>query len=326
MPVANASAEFSAYGTVGSVNPNPVDTPAAVPAGIAEAVVNVNGVVTSGDRAAVSVFDHGFLYGDGVYETLRTYNRRPFLPDRHLARLRASAARLSLEVPPPDAELESRMRDTMRDVNPRGEVMLRMLVTRGVGDLGYDPAVCRTPTVVIIARPHRDSPDRVHRDGVRLVVASVVRNHPRSVDPVIKSNNLLNNVLAMQEAVREGAYEAILLNHRGELAECSQSNLFVVRGGAVLTPPLDAGLLEGVTRNLLFEVGADVGVPVREAVLRESDLPAVDELFITSTTREVVPVVRVGDRTIGSGAPGPVARRLLERLRERADVLTRGPD
>ena len=307
-----------------SVKSNPVDTPAAL-AGIAEAAVNVNGVVTSGDRAVVSVFDHGFLYGDGVYETLRTYNRRPFLPDRHFARLRASAARLSLAVPPTDAELGSRLRDTMRDVNPRGEVTLRMLVTRGVGDLGYDPAVCRTPTIVIIARPHREPPDRVHRDGVRLVVASVLRNHPRSVDPVIKSNNLLNNLLAMQEAVREGADEAILLNHRGELAECSQSNLFVVRDGAVLTPPLDAGLLEGVTRNLLFEVGADIGVPVREAALRESDLPAVDELFITSTTREVVPVVRVGDQVIGSGAPGPVAGRLLARLRERADALTRAP-
>ena len=309
-----------------SVNPNPVDAPAAGPAGIAEAVVNVNGVVTAGDRAVVSVFDHGFLYGDGVYETLRTYNRRPFLPDRHLARLRASAARLSLDVPPANEELESRMRDTMREVHPHGEVTLRMIVTRGVGDLGYDPAVCRTPTVVIIARPHRESPDWVHRDGVRLVVASVVRNHPRSVDPLIKSNNLLNNVLAMQEAVRQGAYEAILLNHRGELAECSQSNLFVVRDGVVLTPPLDAGLLEGVTRNLLVEVGADIGIPVREAVLREADLPAVDELFITSTTREVVSVVRVGERPIGSGAPGPVARRLLARLRARADALTRTPD
>ncbi len=307
------------------VNPNPVDPPPAAPAGIAEAAVNVNGVVTSGDRAVVSVFDHGFLYGDGVYETLRTYNRRPFLPDRHFARLRASAARLSLAVPPTDAELESRLRDTMRDVNPQGEVTLRMLVTRGVGDLGYDPAVCRTPTIVIIARPHREPPARVHREGVRLVVASVLRNHPRSVDPVIKSNNLLNNVLAAQEAVRAGADEAILLNHRGELAECSQSNLFVVRDGAVLTPPLDAGLLEGVTRNLLFEVGADLGVPVREEVLRESDLPAVDELFITSTTREVVPVVRVGAQIIGSGAPGPVAGRLLARLRERADALTRAP-
>ena len=299
---------------------------ARAPDGIGEASVNVNGVVTSGDQAVVSVFDHGFLYGDGVYETLRTYNRRPFLTDRHLARLRASAARLSLEVPPTDGELESRLRDTMRGVHPHGEVVLRMLVTRGVGDLGYDPAVCRTPTVVIIARPHRASPEWVDRDGVRLVVASVLRNHPRSVDPVIKSNNLLNNVLAMQEAVRDGAYEALLLNHRGELAECSQSNVFVVRDGVVLTPPLDAGLLEGVTRNLLFEVGADIGVPVREAVLRQSDLPAVDEMFITSTTREVVPVVRVGGQVIGSGGPGRVTARLLARLRERAHALTCGAD
>lgn len=305
------------------VKSSPAAPPASAPDGVAEAAVNVNGVVTSGDRAVVPVFDHGFLYGDGVYETLRTYNRRLFLPDRHLARLRASAARLALPVPPTDDALESRMRDTMRNVHPRGEVTLRILVTRGVGDLGYDPAVCRTPTIVIIARPHREPPDRVRRDGVRLVVASVLRNHPRSVDPVIKSNNLLNNVLAMQEAVREGAYEAVLLNHRGELAECSQSNLFVVLDGAVVTPPLDAGLLEGVTRNLLFEVGADVGEPVRERVVRESDLPAADEMFITSTTSEVVPVVRVGEQVIGSGAPGPATRRLLAGLRARADALTR---
>ena len=301
---------------------NTVDAPA--PPGIGEATVNVNGVVTSGDRAVVSVFDHGFLYGDGVYETLRTYNRRPFLPDRHLARLRASAARLSLEVPPADAELESRMRDTMRGVHPRGEVSLRMLVTRGVGDLGYDPAVCRSPTVVIIARPHRESAGWVQRDGVRLVVASILRNHPRSVDPVIKSNNLLNNVLAMQEAVRDGAYEALLLNHRGELAECSQSNVFVVRDGAVLTPPLDAGLLEGVTRNLLFEIGADLGGagPGRGAP-PVGTCPTSTRCSSTSTTREVVPVVGVGAQAIGSGAPGPVTRRLLARLRKRADALTR---
>jgi branched-chain amino acid aminotransferase len=175
----------------------------------------------------------------------------------------------------------------------------------------------------MIVRPHRDIPDSLLHDGVSVVVASVLRNHPRTVDPSIKSNNLLNNVLAMQEAVRRQAHEAILLNHRGELAECSQSNLFAVRDGIVLTPPLDAGLLEGVTRNFLFEVGADIGVPVREAVLREADLGQVDELFITSTTREVIPVVRVGDQTIGSGRPGPIAARLLASFRNRANSLTR---
>ena len=290
-----------------------------------EATVNVNGVVTDGDQAVVSVFDHGFLYGDGVYETLRTYNRQPFLLDRHLTRLRASADRLALEVPPTDATLETRILETMHDVNPGGEVTIRMLVTRGVGELTYDPVACPRPTIVIIARPHTPIPDTILRDGISVVVASVLRNHPRSVDPSIKSNNLLNNVLAMQEAIRQGAYEAILLNHRGELAECSQSNLFAVRDGVVLTPPLDAGLLEGVTRNFLFEVGADIGVPVREAVLRYADLEQVDELFITSTTREVIPVVRVGERPVGSGHPGPIASRLLTRFRDLADTLTRTP-
>ena len=286
------------------------------------ATVNVNGVVTDGAHAVVSVFDHGFLYGDGVYETLRTYNRQPFLLDRHLTRLRASAERLALDVPPTDADLEDRMRETMIGVNHDGEVTIRVLVTRGVGDLTYDPAACPNPTIVIIGRPHSPVPDTMMKNGISVVVASVVRNHPLSVDPSIKSNNLLNNVLAMQEAIRHQAYEAILLNHRGELAECSQSNLFAVRDGVVLTPPLDAGLLEGVTRNFLFEVGADIGVPFREAVLREADLERVDELFITSTTREVIPVVRVGDSPIGSGRPGPVAARLLTSFRDRAHTLT----
>lgn len=289
-----------------------------------EATVNVNGVVTDSDQAVVSVFDHGFLFGDGVYETLRTYNRQPFLLDRHLTRLRASANRIALDVQPADDDLETRMRKTMRRVNPGNEVTIRMLVTRGVGDLSYAPSACPNPTIVIIARPYHDTPDALLRSGISLVVASVMRNHPRSVDPSIKSNNLLNNVLAMHEAIRQGAYEAILLNHRGELAECSQSNLFAVQDGVVLTPPLDAGLLEGVTRNFLFEVGADIGVPVREAVLRETDLERVDELFITSTTREVIPVVRVGQRLIGSGQPGPIASRLLTRFRKLADAMTRG--
>jgi branched-chain amino acid aminotransferase len=290
-----------------------------------QATVNVNGVVTDGDQAVVSVFDHGFLYGDGVYETLRTYNRQPFLLDRHLARLRASADRLSLAVPPTDFDLETRIRDTMRGVNPDGDVTLRMVVTRGVGELTYDPAACPRPTIVIIALPHRPIPDATLRDGVSVVVARVLRNHPRSVDPSIKSNNLLNNVLAMQEAIHQGAFEAILLNHRGELTECSQSNLFAVRNGVVLTPPLDSGLLEGATRNFLFEVGAEIGVPVREAVLRPADLEQIDELFITSTTREVIPVVRVDTRPVGSGRPGPIASLLLTRFRDRANLLTRTP-
>lgn len=287
------------------------------------ATVNIDGRITDAANATVSVFDHGFLFGDGVYETIRTYNRIPFLLPPHLTRLRASAARLSLKIPPDDGELARRLSDTMANVNVGGEVTLRMLVTRGVGPLSYNPAACPTPTVVIIALPHQPPSLKVHSDGVRVVVTGVLRNHPRSVDPSIKSNNLLNNVLAMQEAIRRNAYEAILLNHRGELTECAQSNLFAVRDGIVVTPPLDAGLLEGVTRNFLFEMGADLRIEVREEVLREADLSSVDELFLTSTTREVVPIVEVGDVRIGSGSPGPVTARLLSRFRERANTLTR---
>ena len=288
-----------------------------------EASVNVNGVLTAGDRAVVSVFDHGFLYGDGVYETLRTYNRQPFLLQHHFSRLRASAARLSLAKLPDDKDLETRILATIPGVCPSGEVTIRILITRGIGELSYDPAACPVPTTVIIVRPHHDPPDSLIRNGARIVITSVVRNHPRSVDPSIKSNNLLNNILAMQEAIHLGADEAILLNHRGELTECSQSNLFAVRNGVVLTPPLNAGLLEGVTRNFLFKVGADLGIQIIERALREADLDTIDELFITSTTREIIPVVLVGDRVIGSGHPGPVTTALLTRLREFAHSMTR---
>ena len=287
-----------------------------------ETSVNINGALATGTQAVVSVFDHGFLYGDGVYETLRTYNRQPFLLKQHFARLRVSAARLSLEGFPSNQELEARILATMTSVYPSGELVIRIIVTRGVGELSYDPAACPVPTTVIIVRPHQNQPDSAVRKGLRLIVASVVRNHPLSVDPSIKSNNLLNNILAMQEAIRLGADEAILLNHRGEFTECSQSNLFAVKDGVVSTPPLNAGLLEGVTRNLLFQLSADLNVPIREGVLLESDLDTIDELFITSTTREIMPVVSVDDRTIGTGQPGPITSSLLARLRALADAET----
>ena len=150
----------------------------------------------------------------------------------------------------------------------------------------------------------------------------VVRNHPGSVNPLIKSNNLLNNALAMQEALRHGGFEGVMRNYKGELAECTQSNLFIVKDGAALTPPLDAGLLPGITREFLFEVGAEAGIPVREAVLKDADLLGADESFLTSTTREVVPIVQVDDRTIGSGQPGPITRALLDGYRRKAQALT----
>lgn len=291
------------------------------------ATVNVNGRVSDQEHAVISIFDHGFLYGEGVYETLRTYNGQPFLFDRHMRRLRKSAGMLTLPIPLTDAQIDDRFRETMRAAglgdSPAREAYIRILVTRGIGELTYDPAATPVSSIVVIVKPNVDPPREVFERGVKVSLVGVVRNHPETVNPLIKSNSLLNNALAMQEALRKGGFEGVMRNYRGELAECTQSNLFIVKNGAALTPPLDAGLLPGITREFLFEVGADAGIPVREAVLRDEDLLGADESFLTSTTREVVPIVQVDDHTIGSGTPGPVTRALLDAFRRKAQQLTR---
>jgi len=291
------------------------------------AIVNVNGRVSDQEHAVISIFDHGFLYGEGVYETLRTYNGRPFLFDRHMRRLRQSAGMLALDIPLADSEIDRRFQETMGAAGLGGasdrEAYIRILVTRGIGELTYDPAACPTPSIIVIVKPNVDPPREVFERGVKVALVDVVRNHPGSVNPQIKSNNLLNNALAMQEAFRRGAYEGIMRNYRGELAECTQSNLFIVKNGAALTPPIDAGLLPGITREFLFDVGREAGIAVREAVLRDDDLLGADESFLTSTTREVVPIVQVDDRTIGAGRPGPVTRALLDGYRRKAESMTR---
>jgi branched-chain amino acid aminotransferase len=283
------------------------------------AYVCVNGRITSDRDAVISVFDHGFLYGEGIYETLRTYHGRPFLYDRHVRRLRNSARMIALDIPFSDADLASQIRDTMAAADLNGsEAYIRVLVTRGIGELTYDPQATPTPSVVIIVKPQVDPPPDTYQRGVRVVIVEVVRNHPETVNPMIKSNNLLNCALAAQEAIHKGGFEGIMRNYRGELTECTTSNLFIVKDGTALTPPLESGLLPGITREFLFEIGKDVGVDVRERVLRDGDLFAADEAFLTSTTREAVPIVRVDDRTIGSGSPGPVTRQLLDGFRRRA--------
>ena len=285
--------------------------------------VYVNGTISPADQAVVPVYDHGFVYGEGVYETLRTYRRVPFLYDRHVARLRQSAERLFLDVPFTDAALLQWIGQTMDAAGQLEEGYIRILLTRGVGDLSYDPKSTPTPTTVIIVKPFVPPPARVFTDGIRISLVDMLRNHPRSVDPIIKSNNLLNNALAMQAAYRAGAEEALMCNYRGELTECSQANFFMVRGGVALTPASEAGLLEGVTRAFLFELGRELALEVREAVLLPADLESADEMFITSTTRELSPVVKVDDRVVGSGKPGPITQRLLERYQQRALELTR---
>jgi branched-chain amino acid aminotransferase len=288
------------------------------------ALVNVNGQISSGEQATISIFDHGFLYGEGVYETLRTYNGEPFLFDRHMQRLRESAAMLMLDVPFSDAEFLQRSLDTMKAAGLAGpnQAYIRILLTRGIGELTYDPAATPTPSLVIIVKPLPVPADKDFENGVKVCMVDVIRNHPQSVNPIIKSNNLLNNAMCMQQAMRKGGVEGVFRNYRGELSECSQSNLFIVKNGVVRTPELNAGLLSGITRAFVFEIGQGVGVKVEEALLRDDDLFNADEAFFTSTTKELMPIVQVDDRAIGSGTPGQVTKKLLAEFRRRANELT----
>lgn len=282
------------------------------------ATVNVNGRISPEAEAVISVFDHGFLYGEGIYETMRTYNNRPFLFDRHMRRLRNSARMIALDLPFTDGELAMQITETRDVADVQGEAYIRVLVTRGIGELTYDPHATPTPSIVIIVKRQVDPPPEAYERGVRVVIVDVVRNHPDTVNPLIKSNNLLNCALAGQQAIRRGGYEGIMRNYRGELTECTTANLFVVQDGTALTPPLECGLLSGITREFLFEVGTEAGIAVREQVLRDEDLFRADEAFLTSTTRELLPIVNVDDRTIGSGSPGPITKRLLESFRKHA--------
>jgi branched-chain amino acid aminotransferase len=284
------------------------------------ATVNVNGRVTPECEAVISVFDHGFLYGEGIYETMRTYHGRPFLFDRHLRRLRRSARMIDLPLPFSDEELAAQIRTTQDAAKLDGEAYIRVLVTRGIGELTYDLKATPHPSIVIIVKPQIDPPADAYQKGVRVVIVDIVRNHPATVNPMIKSNNLMNSALAMQQALRSNAFEGVMRNYKGELTECTTSNLFIVNNDVVLTPPLEAGLLPGITREFLFDVGKDVGVEVAEQVLGDEDLFRADEAFLTSTTRELVPIVTVNDRMIGNGRPGPVTWKLLKAFRRAADA------
>ncbi len=278
------------------------------------AIINVNGRITSDREAVVSVLDHGFLYGEGIYEVVRTYGRRPFLFDRHMARLRRSAGFISLTLPLGDAEFEARVRETagvfFAQPDATADVYVRILVTRGIGEINYNPASCVSPTVVVIVKPFTPLPAEVYTKGVRAALVPVLRNHPGSVSPLIKSNNLLNNALAAQEAYRRGAFEGIMRNFRNEISEGSISNIFVVKNGIISTPPIDAGLLAGITRAFVLEIAPGAGFEIRETPLHDADLLGADEAFLTSSTQEIVPIAQVDDHGIGTGRPGPVTQAL----------------
>jgi len=280
--------------------------------------VYVNGTIKPAHQAVIPVYDHGFLYGEGIYETLRTYNRAPFLFERHTRRLRGSAERLRLEVPFDDASLAGWIDETVGAAGELREAYIRILLTRGIGELTYDVEATPAPSLVIIVKPLDEPPARIATDGITISLVPILRNHPGSVDPIIKSNNLLNNAIAMQEANRRGGEEGLMCNYRGELSECSQSNFFMVRDRVVLTPPSGAGLLEGVTRAFLFELAGEEGLEMRFETLYPKDLDTADEAFITSTTRELSPVTRIDDRVLGNGQPGPITMQLWQAYRRKA--------
>jgi branched-chain amino acid aminotransferase len=280
---------------------------------------SVNGHVFPAENARVSVLDNGFTFGDSAYETIRTYGGRPFEWERHIRRLRASATRLGFEIPLTNTELLQRLDAVLaRAENP--ESYIRLIVSRGVGDISYHFERVKGPTVVMVVKPHLSFPESHYTEGVDVALVDIRRNHPRALDPAIKSSNLLNNVLAVREAQSRGAEEAVLLNQEGRLAEGASTNVFVVREGTLLTPPLSTGILAGITREVVLELAASLELPAREEALGADDLRGADEAFLTSSTREIVPIRRVDGQPVGDGGPGPVTRRLLAAFRARAPL------
>jgi len=261
------------------------------------------------EEAVVSVFDHGFLYGDGVFETLRAYRGLVFKLSDHLARLERSAARIQLCLPVSIERLAYLTREALSR-NQLQDAYLRITVSRGAGEIGLDPALCKTPTLVIIAKPFQPYPESFYADGVSVMIAKARRNLPEALPPQVKSLNFLNNILAKMEAKAADAYEALMLNHRGDIAEGTVSNVFVVYDGRLRTPSADCGILEGVTRSLVLQVASELGIPADETRLNVEDLLAADECFLTNTTQEVLPVTRVDGHRIGNGRPGPLTRRI----------------
>jgi len=271
--------------------------------------VYVDGRIVGGDEAVISVFDHGLLYGDGVFEGIRVYGGRIFRCDAHIKRLYESAASIRLEIPLSPAEMVEAMCATVRATSLQ-DAYVRLVVTRGVGDLGLDPHKCPKPSVIVIVGKIALYPEEFYRQGLALVTASTRRCAPDALSPAIKSLNYLNNILAKIQITDAGCLEGIMLNSQGHVAECTGDNLFIVKDGALATPPTWAGILVGITRAAVMELAAKRGVAICEKVLVLPDLYAADECFLTGTAAEIVPVVKIDGRLIGTGEPGPVTEKL----------------
>jgi branched-chain amino acid aminotransferase len=260
-------------------------------------------------EATVSVFDHGLLYGDGVFEGLRSYAGKVFRLEAHIDRLYASGRAICLEIPISKEVMAKAVVDTLA-ANDLADGYVRLIVTRGAGGLGLDPAKTSNPQVIVIADTISLYPREYYEQGLRIVTAATQRTQSAALSPRIKSLNYLNNIMAKLEGLQAGCVEALMLNHKGEVAECTGDNVFIVRGSRLLTPPPDAGILEGITRGAVMELALAAGIDCREQTLVRHDLYTADECFLTGTAAEVIPVVEIDGRTIGSGRPGPITRQL----------------
>ena len=276
--------------------------------------IYLDGKYVPEDEAKISVFDHGLLYGDGVFEGIRVYNSRIFRLDQHLDRLFNSAKAIMLTIPLTKKQLVEACCETCLQ-NQLKDGYIRLVVTRGVGYLGLNPFRCKNPTVFIIADKIELYPEEVYRKGLKLITASTQRTNPAAVSPSIKSLNYLNNILAKIEAVNAGTLEAIMLNAQGHVAECTGDNIFIGRGGQLEPPPVSAGALIGITRQVVIELAAKRGIAVSEPNLTRYDLSTADEVFLTGTAAEIVPVASIDGRTIGSGGPGPMTEQLTADFR-----------
>jgi branched-chain amino acid aminotransferase len=273
--------------------------------------IYINGKLVDRTQATVSVYDHGLLYGDGVFEGIRVYGGVVFRLAEHVDRLYESALAIRLEIPMAREAMCQTVNDTVA-ANSIGDGYVRLVVTRGAGYLGLDIRKTSDPQVIVIADTITLYPQEFYENGLSIITASTIRNHSAALSPRIKSLNYLNNILAKIEATDAGCQEALMLNHKGEVAECTGDNIFIVKHGVVKTPPCDAGILEGITRNAVIELARKAGHTVSEVALVRHDIFAADECFLTGTAAEVVPVVKLDGRTIGDGKPGPVTRELLQ--------------
>jgi branched-chain amino acid aminotransferase len=273
----------------------------------------LNGRLVDEADAKVSVFDHGLLYGDGVFEGIRVYSRRVFELEAHLRRLYESAKAIRLDVPMQKSELTSAIERTV-EANGIVDGYIRLVVTRGVGNLGLNPFTCKDSSLFIIADKIQLYPEELYETGMKIISATTARNHPLTIPPQVKSLNYLNNILAKIEALDSNVPEAVMYNHEGYVAEATGDNVFIVRNGVICTPPVEAGALEGITRNLVIRLAKKEGLEVVEKNLTRCDLYICEEFFLTGTAAEVIGIVEIDGRTVGDGKPGPVTKLLREKF------------